>query len=190
MWGWIAKGLRPAAGAAGGAAAAAAVGLATLAVLPSGAAATPVSFAVPGGKVRILDVPRRDRDLRDSIVRTVSEELANAMSAPVPSIDPDRCPTGEVLITVEKQATLQRKWAEVSTQKADLAGMLVRGTPCRIWLGAQALHKLDEARVCNLVRHELGHARGLDHTAGGLMAASIPVLPIDGCDWAESAWLN
>ncbi len=189
MWGWIVKGLRPAARPLAAPLAAFAAG-ATFAAAPAPATAAPVVFAVPGGQVRVLDVPRGDREIRDAIVVTITEELAAEREAPVAPIDPARCPTGEVIVTLEKQATLQRKWAEVSADPKHLGGLLVRGAPCRVWLSARELRRLDDARICNIVRHELGHARGLDHTTSGLMAPTLPVLPVEGCEWAESFWLD
>lgn len=187
MWGWIGQGFVRSSRPAGALAISL---LATCVLAPTPLVAAPVVFDVPGGKVRILDMPRGDREIRDAVVLTVAEELAAQKTTPVGSIDRARCSTGEVVITLEKQTTLQRKWAEVSSEPKHLGALLVRGAPCRVWLSARQLRRLDEARICNLVRHELGHARGLDHTLAGLMAPVLPQLPVAGCEWAASAWLS
>ena len=159
---------------------------------PTATAATRDGFPFPvkGGTVVVKTFPGQPDWVQEAVEDSVLMEDTTTQLA----LDRGRCPTGRLVMTAEKKSTLDRKWAEGHKETVGLAGLFLRGRSgqdCRIWLNARALRGLDEGRLCNLVEHELGHARGLDHTAAGLMQPSLPVLPVDGvCDWAWSDWLD
>ena len=153
------------------------------AAIPAPASAAPITAKVPGGTVRVMDMPAQA-----TVVSTLVQEGAQGMF--VPDLDTEHCPTGEVIITAEKQSRLQKMYRKAGHDKGIASGVQLDGSPCRIWLNARSLRKLDEAEICNLVRHELGHARGLVHTTGGIMAPTLSFFPQEGCGWAYSAFIE
>ena len=163
--------------------AAACVAAACAAAMPAAVGAQPMTVKVPGGTVRVMDMPEQE-----TVVFTLVQESTQGMF--VPDIDSGHCPSGEVIITAEKQSRLQKMYRKAGHEKGIAAGVQLDGSPCRVWLNARSLRKLDEAELCNLVRHELGHARGLEHTEGGIMAPTISFYPQEGCGWAYSAFID
>ncbi len=160
---------------------------ASLAGVPSASAA--FVFTVPGGTVDVRTFPGQPERVQSAVEDSLSYEVD-----PLP-ISAQRCPTGRVVITAEKQATLEKAARRGGIkQPKKFGGLLLRGkvgVDCRIYLNARVLRHLDEAQTCMLVQHELGHARGLDHTVAGLMAPTIRFFPDEEhCDWAWSELLE
>ncbi len=145
-------------------------------------------FDVPGGSIDVRTLPGQPKRVQEAVEDSI------AMEDPPLPIDATRCPTGRVVITAEKQSTLNAAARRSGLEPGKFGGILLRGRAgvhCRIYLNARILRRLDEAQTCMLVQHELGHARGLDHTDTGLMAPTMTVLPDDEhCVWAWSDWLD
>lgn len=147
-------------------------------------------FDVPGGTVLVTAMPKQSKAVQQAVSQTLAfEEEGTALP-----LSAERCPTGRVVITAERKATMDKRWRQASREPKRLAGLFLWGSAtqdCRIMLNARVLHAVDEAGICNLVEHELGHARGLEHTETGLMSPKLQLLPVPGsCDWAFSEYLD
>lgn len=159
-------------------------------MLPTSAHAAFV-FTVPGGVVDVRAFPGQPQRVQDAVEDTL------AMEAGVPGvlpIDAKLCATGRIIITAEKAATMKQQYLDAQAEPKSSAGLFLKakraGQHCRIFLNARALKRYDEAQLCHITQHELGHARGLSHTKTGLMAPILPFVPKDGetCQWAWSDW--
>ncbi len=171
--------------------------VAAMLVFPNTAvAAEDFSFSLGDGSTSALvkAMPKQSEEVQDAVSETLLFESDSDLPDAKLPLDPVRCPTGRVIITAQKQSAMRKKRRQSGDEPKNLAGFFLRGKPgrdCQIWLNARALHRFDESQICTLVRHELGHARGLDHTTTGLMQPIIPDIPQNvGCDWAWNAWVD
>lgn len=163
-----------------------------LAAAPSGAPATPPGMVaaedVPldsGGVVRFAPMARSLGWQREILMDAVIYDVD-----PTP-LSPQLCPTGRVMVETKPDGALRDIFRRSGGDRATKLGGLflaARGSSadCRILLSIPSLRRMDDARVCNLMQHELGHARGLAHTPTGRMAPVLNALPVDECDWAWS----
>lgn len=159
-------------------------------LLPTPAQAA-FEFTVPGGVVEVKTFPGQPKRVQAAVEDTLAMEAGTPGVLP---IDAGLCPTGRVVITAEKAATITQQYVDAQAEPKSAAGLFLKskrtGQHCRIFLNARLLKRYDEAQLCHLTQHELGHARGLVHTKTGLMAPMMPFIPDDGetCQWAWSDW--
>lgn len=163
--------------------------LAAFAAPAAGASAAPptIEYLPSGDSALIMPMPSQSWEIEQAVVDTIVYDVDAR------GLDRTKCPTGRVVVSAEKKAKMDAKWQASSKEPKKLAGLFLpsRTGDCRIWLNARVLHRADEAQVCNLMTHELGHARGLAHTDPfPFMQPKIHVLPVDECDWAWSDWLD